>query len=71
MHAICLRFMEIGDDPETQTRLGDAVRAVERALALPFEIDGYRWHVFHVASSPRFLMRDALRQLGFRPGEDA
>lgn len=69
LRGIGLRFRPIGDDPEGGTRLDDALRAVDLALALPFKVPGYRWHVFHVANSPRYLMRDAIRQLGFRPKE--
>ncbi len=66
---ICLRFLPIGEDPETQTRESDALHAVDCALALPFAPGGYRWHVFHIANSPRYLMRDAIRQLKFLPRE--
>jgi nucleoside-diphosphate-sugar epimerase len=66
---ICLRFLPIGNDPERGTRLADALQAVDRALVLPFKVPGYRWHVFHIANSPRYLMRDAIRQLGFVPPE--
>lgn len=62
---ICLRFNPIGDDAEAETRSADALHAVDRALAMEFKVPGYRWHVFHVASSPRYIMRDAIRQLGF------
>lgn len=62
---VCLRFAPIGDDPERETRQDDALSAVDCALAMPFEVPGYRWHVFHVASSPRFVMRHAQRILGF------
>jgi nucleoside-diphosphate-sugar epimerase len=67
---VALRFMPLGDDPERHTRLGDALRAVDCALAMPFEPRGYRWHVFHVASSSRFLLRDAEIYMGFQPGKD-
>jgi hypothetical protein len=64
---ICLRFGAIGDDPARGTCARDALHAVDCALALPFRPDGYRWHVFHVSAGKRFMMRDAVRQLGFRP----
>ncbi len=61
-----LRFRPIGDDEEANTSLADALEAMQKALALPLGPPGYRWHVFHVASSLRFLMRqaDTLLQLG-------
>lgn len=61
---LCLRFAPLGDDPATETRKADAIAAVEQALALPFDPGGYRWHVIHVANSPRFIDRDARRILG-------
>jgi len=64
---VCLRLAPIGDDPETETRLDDALQAIERALELAFDPSGYRWHVIHVANSLRFLNRDARRILGFEP----
>jgi hypothetical protein len=45
------------------------LHAVDRALALEFHRSGHRWHVFHVAPGRRFLMRDAVRQLGFSAKE--
>jgi nucleoside-diphosphate-sugar epimerase len=67
INGVCLRFLPIGDDPEQNTRLDDALHAIDCALALQFRVPGYRWCVFHVASSPRYLMHDAIRELGFRP----
>lgn len=64
---VCLRFLPIGNDPERGTRLEAALHAMDQALALPFEPGGYRWHVFHVANSPCYLMRDATRVLKFDP----
>ncbi len=64
---LCLRFRPIGDDPEQNTRLEDALQAIDRALELDLGSPGYRWHVFHIASSPRFLSRQAQLILGFQP----
>ncbi len=66
---VCLRFAPIGDDPEANTRLADALGAIDRALQLELGPPGYRWHVFHVASSPRYIMRNARLVLGFEPGD--
>ena len=63
-NGVCLRFNPIGDDPEVNTRLADALGAVDKALAAPLGPPGYRWHVIHVATSPRYLMRDARNHLG-------
>ena len=60
---VCLRFAPIGS-AEDETSESDVLLAVDRALELSFSPSGYRWHVFHVASSPRFVMRDAVRILG-------
>jgi nucleoside-diphosphate-sugar epimerase len=69
INGVCLRFLPIGDHPERNTRPADALHAIDCALALKFTMSGYRWHVFHIASSPRFLMRDARIKLGFKPEE--
>jgi nucleoside-diphosphate-sugar epimerase len=66
---ICLRFLPVGDDRERSTRLADALQAVDRALSLPLTNRGYAWQVFHIASSPRFIMRQAKLHLGFRMEE--
>jgi nucleoside-diphosphate-sugar epimerase len=59
-----LRFAPIGNDPERHTRLADALGAIDRALEVKLGPPSYRWHVFHVASSPRFIMREARLTLG-------
>ena len=61
----CLRFSPIGEDPEHNTRLADALEAIDRALALTFTETGYRWQIYHVSSSPKFVIRDAKLLLGF------
>ena len=61
----CLRFSPIGDDPERNTSLPDALEAIDRALELTFTETGYRWQIYHVSSSPRFIIRDAKLLLGF------
>lgn len=66
---MALRFMPIGEDPEKETRSTDAMAALEKALAYEFQVPGYRWHVFHVASSERFTMRNACMILGM-PGKE-
>jgi hypothetical protein len=70
MTGVGLRFRPIGDDLELNTRLEDALAAIERALELELGPPGYRWHAFHVASSPRFLMRQADLTLGLHGAED-
>jgi nucleoside-diphosphate-sugar epimerase len=67
---VCLRFGRIGDDPEG-TPVEDALEAIDRSLAYPFTDRGYRWRVFHISSSPRFIMRNAHRELGFARGKEA
>ncbi|MFO7957763.1 MAG: NAD(P)-dependent oxidoreductase [Candidatus Brocadiia bacterium] len=62
---VCLRFAPIGEDPETNTRSEDALEAIERALEIELGPPGYNWHVFHVASSGRFIERNARLMLGF------
>jgi nucleoside-diphosphate-sugar epimerase len=69
IRGVCLRLAPIGRDPELNTRLQDALHAVDCALDLEFREAGYRWYVFHIASSPRFLPRDARLILGFVPQE--
>jgi nucleoside-diphosphate-sugar epimerase len=69
IRGVCLRFAPIGQDPELNTRLQDALHAVDCALDLEFREAGYRWYVFHIASSQRFLPRDARLILGFGPQE--
>ncbi len=64
---VCLRFLPLGTDPEANTRREDALQAIARALEIELGSPGYRWHVFHVASSPRFLSRQAQLTLGFEP----
>ncbi|MFW6189243.1 MAG: NAD-dependent epimerase/dehydratase family protein [Planctomycetota bacterium] len=65
---VCLRFLPIGEDPERNTRPEDALAALDRALDLELGPPGYRWHVFHVARSGRFITRQARLILGFDPG---
>jgi nucleoside-diphosphate-sugar epimerase len=65
IRCVCLRFLPIGDDALQNTRLADAFEAVERALVLPFKETGYRWQIYHVTASPRFINRDARLLLGF------
>lgn len=65
IRAVCLRFAPIGDDPERCTTAADALEAMDRALALEFTVPGYRWQVYHIASSQRFLLRNAHLHLGF------
>jgi nucleoside-diphosphate-sugar epimerase len=67
---VCLRFGGIGDGPDG-TRAGDAFEAIERAFDFSFGDKGYRWRVFHVSSSPRFILRNAHRDLGFGQGKGA
>ena len=69
IRAVCLRFAPIGDDPEHDTAAADAMAAIDRALALAFTVPGCRWQVYHVASSPRFITRNARRGLGL-PGKE-
>ncbi len=64
INGVCLRFMPIGHDPEKETSLELASEAMQKAIELAFITPGYRWHVFHVANSPRYLMRDARNILG-------
>jgi nucleoside-diphosphate-sugar epimerase len=64
INGVGLRFRAIGDDPEANTRQTDALAAMEKALTVPLAAPGYRWHVIHVASSPRFFVRDARTKLG-------
>lgn len=64
IRAVCLRFAPIGDDPERHTTAADAMAAIDAALALEFTVPGYRWQVYHVASSPRFIPRQARLGLG-------
>ncbi len=68
---MALRFMPIGEDSEKETRSADAMAALEKALAYEFQVPGYRWHVFHVASSERFIMRNARMILGMPRKEKA
>lgn len=63
-NAVCLRFLPIGDGEEN-TSPDDVKVALDRALALRLETPGYRWQVFHIASSPRFILRNARLGLGF------
>jgi nucleoside-diphosphate-sugar epimerase len=65
VRCVCLRFLPIGNDAEKNTRQADALEAIERALALPFSETGYRWQVYHVTASPRFITRDARLLLGY------
>jgi len=66
---VCLRFAPIGVHPERNTHLADALRAIDCALSVRFETPGYRWHVAHVASAPRFRDREASIWLGFQAEE--
>jgi dihydroflavonol-4-reductase len=66
---IVLRFLPIGDDRRTHTTAADALSALDKALAVPFAPVGYRWHVLHIADTPRFLVRDARNYLGWVPRE--
>jgi hypothetical protein len=67
---VCLRFGRIGEAPEG-THPEDALEAIDKALAFPFGERGYRWRVFHISSSPRFILRNARRDLGFRGRKEA
>lgn len=59
----CLRLSPLGQGP-TDTRPGDALAAIERALQRPIEMPGRRWDVFHVTSDARFIVTSARRTLG-------
>jgi nucleoside-diphosphate-sugar epimerase len=61
--AVGLRLAELGSLEGTTE--SDVVTAVQGALALELEPEGYRWQVFHVSSGGRFPMRSARRALGF------
>lgn len=65
IRCVALRFLPLGDHPERETRPADAAGAIERALALEFTVPGYRWRLFHVASAPRFVTRNAREYLGW------
>jgi nucleoside-diphosphate-sugar epimerase len=65
---IALRFLPIGRDHAAHTT-ADALSALDKALAVPFAPVGYRWHVLHIADTPRFLVRDARNYLGWAPRE--
>ena len=67
INGLCLRFLPVGDDPERNTSLGDALHALECAMALQFTSPGRHWRVFHIASSPRYPVWEAIRRLGFKP----
>ena len=67
IRAVCLRFGAL--DAPDGTSPDDAVCAVSAALELSFESPGYRWHVCHVSSSPRFPMRAARSLLGMGEGD--
>ncbi len=69
IRAVCLRFGDLDTPDGTQS--GDAARSVVAALEIPFEAPGYRWHVCHVSSSPRFPMRAARKVLGLDDGGKA
>lgn len=65
IRCVTLRLLPLGDDEATHTAPSHAVAAVERALELRFTVPGYRWHVFHIATSPRFITRNARETLGW------
>jgi nucleoside-diphosphate-sugar epimerase len=64
IRGICLRMGPLGDAPDGTT-WANALHAVECALEASFEPAGYRWHVFNVGNSTRFLNREAHEHVGF------
>ena len=62
IRCVCLRFGAL--DEVDGTREQDAMEAMEKALVLPMEDPGYRWHLFHVSSSPTRPSSTAERALG-------
>lgn len=68
---ICCMALRFGIlETEDGTSKDDALTAFRGALKFKFEPQGYRWHIFHVSSGKRFLMRSAQKALGF-DGEGA
>lgn len=65
LRGICLRMGPLGDEPEETSR-ANALHAIECALGASFEPHGYRWHVFNVGNSTRFLNREANEYTGYR-----
>ena len=62
IRCVCLRFGAL-DEPDS-TRSSDAIEAMEKALVMPMEDADYRWHLFHISSSPRLPSVSAKRFLG-------
>lgn len=60
MTVTALRFdpAEIDNDPNI------AISAIEKALSTPKQVPGYRWQVFHIAVSDRYITRHARNYLG-------
>lgn len=65
INAVCLRFLPIGDDRETNTSAADALQAIDKALAVQFKTPGYRWQLYHIAAADRFITRNARLGLGY------
>lgn len=65
VRCVALRFLPLGEDGTRETRPADAASAIERALELEPEVPGYRWQVFHIATSSRFITRNARETLGW------
>jgi nucleoside-diphosphate-sugar epimerase len=68
LHGICLRMGPLGDDPEETSR-ANALHAITCALDTTFEPAGYRWHVFNIGNSTRFLSREANTHMGYQRQE--
>jgi nucleoside-diphosphate-sugar epimerase len=62
IRCVCLRFGAL--EAVDGTRLQDAMEAMEKALVLAMEDPGYRWHLFHISSSPKRPSSAAKRALG-------
>lgn len=60
MAVVALRF----DSSEVENDASAAISAIEKALALQMTVPGYRWQVFHIAKSDRYLTRQARTRLG-------
>ena len=61
MEVIALRF----DPSEIEQDIEIALSAIGKALVLPVTVPGYRWQVFHIAESDRYVTRQARLRLGW------
>ncbi len=58
---IALRF----DPSEVNSDKNIALSAIDKALKLPLTVPGYRWQVFHITESDRYITRQARLRLGW------